>query len=107
MDRGATARTSRANARTHRAPVPVTPARLVGARLRAWRGERPLKHSADELGVCIAQVSRWERGLRLPPAAWLERIAGCLGITLPCLFRPVVECSGESHGPPCGGRGER
>ena len=59
---------------------------LLGRRLRRYRGRRPLKWTAAELGVSVSEVSRWERGVRLPAAEHIDLISTWSGIPISCLF---------------------
>ena len=61
---------------------------LLGANLRRWREERdvPLKQVAAELGVSMAVVSAWERGVRFPAGSHLDSLSDYTGIPVCLLF---------------------
>ncbi|MBI2441839.1 MAG: helix-turn-helix transcriptional regulator [Lentisphaerae bacterium] len=57
---------------------------------RSWRSQngKPLKAVAQELGVGLTTVSKWELGQRFPTAENLEAIAQYTGIPLCHFFCP-------------------
>ncbi len=53
------------------------------------------KQLAEELGISINAVSKWERGLNLPDASFMQELCTILGITLNELFEGEKLTSGE------------
>jgi transcriptional regulator with XRE-family HTH domain len=77
------------------APVPASP----GTMIAAARRRRGLSQRALAGRLCMAtgmatvsrhEVSRWERGTRLPSAYWLDPLAALLGIDRADFYRAVV-----------------
>ena len=52
----------------------------LACRLRALRGERSLRQVAEQAGVNRGLLSEIERGLRLPPDAWIPRLERAYGV---------------------------
>ena len=63
--------------------------KLVGRNIRSARKQRLLtQHDlADMLDVDQADISRWERGLHVPRAGTLVRLAGALEVKVEELYR--------------------
>jgi transcriptional regulator with XRE-family HTH domain len=52
---------------------------FVECRLREIRGERSLRELAKAAGLNRGDLSRLERGLRLPPDEWIEQLEEAYG----------------------------
>ena len=80
------------------------PGRRVGERIRRWRRSRNRSQRwlADEVGVHVNTVARWERNGIDPDHAALPRIAAALGVAVgelgPLRHRDAVVQRGESGG---------
>ena len=78
------------------------PGRRVGERIRRWRRSRNRSQRwlADEVGVHVNTVTRWEAGGIDPDDAALPRIAAVLGVAVgelgPSRHRGAVVQRGES-----------
>lgn len=61
--------------------------------LKKLRTEKGLSQGdlANQMFVARSTVNRWERGSRLPDAAMLSRLSGCLGVDVNTLLSAAME----------------
>lgn len=54
--------------------------KLLGEKIRELRGERSVYECADACGIDQTNWGRYERGVKMPTPATLERIASYFGV---------------------------
>ena len=66
---------------------------LFAENLRKLREDRGLsqKQLGEQMFVGQSTVARWENGTRLPDAAMIPRLSGCLGVDANTLFQLAAE----------------
>jgi len=65
----------------------------VGTNIKRLRLERGLTHkkAADELGIYIRTLQKWERGESEPNWMYLKRLSEFYEVPVPDLFKPAEE----------------
>jgi transcriptional regulator with XRE-family HTH domain len=77
--------------------------RLVGSRVRQRRMQLGMsqEHLAEQLGLTVPQVQKYEKGVNRIGASRLHKIAGLLGVPISAFFE--AHAGDQASGPEMGG----